>query len=232
MNLQRLAIQQSHDEKDLPPVFIASIILAHLSWLLFHSDEGALKQTPILGTYYLCIGVQSLTTKVSADWSTFASLGLEDFLEAPIQPSSQEKFMAQVAQDSKVLLNYIQNTSIHQQSKEMYRQVLREMWRMYTLVTDDCVDVTTKEHTVINHLHRVPRSYIRLIEREEPLALALLARTYALLALLRNTSKAWYIHGAGKYPMHSHTVRIIQKFFTSEWMWLMEWPLRIITDGV
>lgn len=33
LNSQRLALQQSDTKRDLPPVFIASIILAHLSWL-------------------------------------------------------------------------------------------------------------------------------------------------------------------------------------------------------
>jgi hypothetical protein len=230
LNSQRLALQQDDAKRDLPPVFIASIILAHLSWLLSHSDEGAGTQTSALATYYLCNGMRSLTAKVSADWSKFASFGLETVLEPPIQSSSQEKFMAQAAQDSETLLDYIQNAALDREIKEVYRQVLRELRRMYTLVTDDCVDVTTKEHTVVSNLHRVPRSFVRLLERKEPLALALLARTYALLALIRKKSTAWYIHGAGKFPMYIHTVRSILELLTPNWMWVMDWPQRLISD--
>lgn len=183
-----------------------------------------------MATYYLCNGLRSLTTKVSADWSKFASLGLETVLETPITPSSQEKIMAQAAQDNKTLLNYIQNVAIDGESKAAYRQVLREQWCMYTLMTDDCVDVTTKENTVVTQLHRVPPSFVRLLEHQEPLALALMARTYALLALIKNNSTAWYIHGAGKFPMYIHTVRSFQKLLISEWMWVMDWPNRLISD--
>jgi hypothetical protein len=229
LSLQRFALQQT-DAKNLPPVFIAGIILAHLSWLLSHSDDGADTQFSPLGTYYLCNGFRFLTTKVSADWSKFAFLGLETALETPTQPSSQEKFIAQAEQDRGTLLDNIQNAAIDQESKEVYRQVLRELWRMYTIMTNDCIDVTTKEHTIVTHLHRVPSHFVLLLERKEPLALALLARTYASLALLRNISTAWYIHGAGKFPMYVHTVRSIRKLLTPEWMWVMDWPQRLISD--
>lgn len=231
LSSQRIALQQSNAQRDLPPVFIASIIISHLSWLIFNSEEHADTQTAPVATYYLCDGMQSLSTKVSADWSKFASLGLETVLETPSELSSQEKFMSQAAQDHKTLLNYIQNAAMETNSKDVYSQVLREQWRMYTLVTNDCIDVTTKEQTIVTQLHRVPSYFIQLLERKEPLALALLARTYALLALVRNNSTAWYIHGAGKFPMYIHAVRSIQRFLTSEWMWVMDWPVRLISDG-
>lgn len=230
LKLQRLALQQTGAKRDLPPVFIASIILAHLSWLLSHSDEHADTQPSVMATFYLCSGMRSLTTKVSPDWSKFGSLGLENVLETPFQPSSQERFMAEAAQDNNALLTYIQNVAVKRESKEVYHQVLRGLWCVYTLVMDDCVDVTTKEHTVVSHLHRVPPSFIQLLLCKEPLALALLARTYALLALMRNVSTAWYIHGAGKFPMYIRTVRSIQKLLTPEWMWVMDWPKRLISD--
>lgn len=230
LKLQRLALQHADAKRDLPPVFIASIILAHLSWLLYHSDEYTDTQTSAMATFYLCNGMRSLTTRVSADWSKFGVLGLETVLETPIQPSSRKRFLVEAAQDNKNLLKYIQDGAIDQESKDMYRQVLRGLWCMYTLVTDDYVDITTKEHTVVSHLHRVPPSFIQSLESKEPLALALLARTYALLALMRNVSTAWYIHGAGKFPMYIYTVRSIQRSLPLEWMWVMVWPERLISD--
>jgi hypothetical protein len=60
--------------------------------------------------------------------------------------------------------------------------------------------------------------------------MGLLARALALLAPIHKVSTSWYIHGAGQFRVYTHAMVNIGNLMPGDWVWIMNWPLRIISD--
>lgn len=74
---------------------------------------------------------------------------------------------------------------------------------------------------------RLPPLFLDLVAAKDARALALLARNLALLKVVPNI---WWLHGIGKtQQVTEHAVTGIQNLLQPDWLWAMEWPLRVIS---
>jgi hypothetical protein len=227
IRLQRAALEYS-DIRQLTPAFIAGIILAHHSWLL--SDTDGYSPQLQLATFYLCNGYRTLGKQLSPTWAEYASLGEVNPKSIGFQPTECEKLVEEGVQDSHYILELTRNMDIDENLKAVYCKVIEEILSLYDLVASGNNDISMKEYVVVSFLHRVPLSFIKLLQHQVPLAMGLLARVWALLAPIHKVSTAWYIHGAGNYRVYTYAIVNIGNFMPGNWAWVMNWPLRIISD--
>jgi hypothetical protein len=71
---------------------------------------------------------------------------------------------------------------------------------------------------------RLPRRFLDLLGRKDPRAMALMARDLSLLKLV---DWAWWLHGAQGMAVEEYHVRGICELMPIEWLWAMDWPLRV-----
>jgi hypothetical protein len=227
IRLQRAALEYQ-DTQQLKPAFIAGIILAHHSWLL--SDTDSYSSQLQLGTFYLCNGYRTLGKKLSPAWAEYACLGEVNPQNIRLESMKCEKLVEEGMQDSNYILQLTQNMDIDEKLQAVYCKVIEELSSLYDLVASGNNDISIKEYVVVSFLHRVPLSFIKLLQHQEPLAMGLLARVWALLAPIHKVSTSWYIHGAGKYRVYTYAIVNIGNLMPGNWAWIMNWPLRIISD--
>lgn len=229
LQLQRAALEQK-DDKNIPPIFIAGLILAHHNWLLSHTNDNKEDRHLNLETFHLCNGYRTLSKKLSPTWSEYMALCTPTVSKTYVQLPQNNTFMERVAQDSIHVLQRVQDADIRAEDKEAYRIVIEDIISLYALIADVSEDVTTKENAVVTYLHRAPPSFVHLLEKHEPIAAGLLCRIWVALSLLKDNSPAWYIHGAGNFQVYRLAVWGIQKTVPRESEWIMEWPLKVIMD--
>lgn len=70
---------------------------------------------------------------------------------------------------------------------------------------------------------KIPREFIGFLEQQDPLAVAILARFFALL---KYVDEPWYIRGTAEYEVAG-----MASLMNDEWAWAMEWPLGILDTG-
>ncbi|RYP67744.1 hypothetical protein DL771_007077 [Monosporascus sp. 5C6A] len=69
--------------------------------------------------------------------------------------------------------------------------------------------------------------YRNMLERHDPLAMALMAR---LLVLLKGLGYAWWMNGGGDYEVVERDVRGMRQLMPANLRWAMDWPCRVL-DG-
>jgi hypothetical protein len=72
-------------------------------------------------------------------------------------------------------------------------------------------------------LGEVPAGFVGLLEGGDPLALAILARFFALL---KHIEEPWWLKGTAEFE-----VRGLAGLVSEDWGWIMKWPLEI-PEGV
>jgi hypothetical protein len=87
------------------------------------------------------------------------------------------------------------------------------------------------EQTIVSILHRVPERFVELLEKEDPIAMALMARGQAVLRFI-DDSGAWWIHGAGEWKVSETAVWGIKGLMPPEWLWTMDWPLKVVSKEI
>lgn len=66
----------------------------------------------------------------------------------------------------------------------------------------------------------VPRGFVKLLEQQDPRAMAILAR---YMALMKMCDGPWYCPGAAEFEVHG-----IMSLMPRNWLWAMDWPLQIL----
>jgi hypothetical protein len=88
-----------------------------------------------------------------------------------------------------------------------------------------------------SHIHRfigtmplrLPPGYQRLLDKQDPLAMALLARGLLLLKLL---DYAWWVCGGGEYDVVGADVPGICELMPPDCLWTMAWPLNVLSGKI
>ena len=69
---------------------------------------------------------------------------------------------------------------------------------------------------------------MELLNRHEPIAMALWVRSVAIMHLF-DSSGSWWVQGSGQCKVAHRAVLGIQTLMPSEMAWTMEWPMEVIT---
>jgi hypothetical protein len=238
IKLQRTALEQ-HDvmnnDRNIESLFVAGFILAHHNWLLTQTGEHVNRYDLSLETFYMCNGYRLLAAKNLSLWSKYFTLGetCSDSSEQLVKSSPQDsEFMQRAVQDNNSLLQYIADAAaVDPEDKKVYGKAIHEIWWICSLIAEKFDDISVIEYSIVTFLHHVPPRFVELLEKKDPIAAALLARPFALLHLLEDTS-SWWIHGTDRFRVDRFTVLGVKHLLSPDWHWIMDWPLSIVSSEV
>jgi hypothetical protein len=85
----------------------------------------------------------------------------------------------------------------------------------------------TLQRFIISMTVRCQPGYRSMLERHDPLAMALMAR---ILVLLSGLNHAWWVNGEGDYEVMERDVLGIRELMPTNLRWVMNWPCKVL-DG-
>lgn len=239
-NAVRAAERQDYPESAvLEPLIVTGAILAHHLWLLDNASEQQVDGYSFgLGTFALCKGVRFLASKQP---SLLPSI-YQSFEADEVSPTSDKEtmsvplgeFMRGAQLDADRLREHIrQAKSYTAYDQDLYLQIIHDILHVSALIASDTWDdVSVLEYRTLNIVHRAPPRFVALLEQRDPMAMGLFARKTALLELLRNESRSWWIHGVGREQIHRNTLSFVQRAMPADFDWLLEWPCSVMFGDV
>jgi hypothetical protein len=117
------------------------------------------------------------------------------------------------------------------EDRETYEKVADDLTETYSALTTGALGLSMMEQKLVTILHRVPARFVTLLEHEEPISMALMARNMAMFVFLEK-SVAWWVHGTGAHKVYFKAVWGIRSLMPSRWLWTMEWPLKVISREI
>ncbi|CZR53074.1 uncharacterized protein PAC_02952 [Phialocephala subalpina] len=213
------------DRQNAEPLLVSAVLLAHQSWLFTYSEEAQTHGVD-LSTYRMCQGASILARKASP-WTT-----QYDFLSTLILKLKEEEsdydyeFMDRVREDMDSLLQALDERGIEAEDKAVYEGAAADILNTYHLFAGAMAENSALEQQIVTVLHRVPPAFVKLLEEHDPMAMAIIARNFALLGVFLDSS-AWWVHGAGKNNTTEKALRGIELKMPPEYMWTMDFAWKL-----
>jgi hypothetical protein len=200
-------------------IFTTSMLLATHSKLraisLATSDES---YTPPLDWFYLHAGVREVSRKTlshieDSDIRAYAFLNPESDATLSLIPGSPVDF------PDDPFLRLWDEPSVPPERREIYSQALK-----YLELLKSRIKAGEKSHWIQRRFAlipgEVPKGFVGLIEEDDPLALAILARFFALL---KYVEEPWWVKGTAEFE-----IRGLAGLVSEDLEWSMRWPLEIL----
>jgi hypothetical protein len=215
-------------------LLVAAVLIAHHTWLTTHiieyDERTNVRYNMTLQTYAMCQGIQSLMRRASP-WLENYTFAPEDVNRVLDDATRNKGFMKLALKDMASLSVCFRNEIVPLGDSDAYDKAASEVISHYSLLMAESFDTIRIEQAVVTILHRMPVRYVELLEAEDPIAMALLARNLSLLSYLED-SKAWWIHGAGDQKVPNKAVNSIRELMPTEWLWTMTFPMNIISKEI
>lgn len=219
-------------------MLITAMIITYYTWLVSYSPSpaGTPYQLP-LQNFFLLRGVFDLLREVGPWIKSPNFMWLyTPLVEVEIEPDGEEVcwFLREWARDRDRFSTAIEadaaSGEISSEDVELYGLALGYVSQIITAL---CTAAPARQvqRKISYFVPRMPRRFLDLLAMRDPRAMALLARD---LALLRVTDWAWWLHGCREAGMQveMYHVRGIAELMPVEWLWSMEWPLRVAGGGL
>jgi hypothetical protein len=142
-----------------------------------------------------------------------------------------EGFLQSALMDLSILSHAFSSEDVSVEDRETYEKVADNLAETYSALTSKALALSMMEQKIVTFLHRVPARFVTLLEREEPISMALMARNMAVFVFLEK-SVAWWVHGSGEHKVYFKAVWGIHSLMPSGWLWTMDWPLKVISREI
>jgi hypothetical protein len=135
------------------------------------------------------------------------------------------------------------DTPILPQEAFTFRLGLVELSTINTIIASPSqASITELHRRILNFPLRLPKEFLGALEKKSPIAMALLARSLALLCVVGGED-AWWIFGASNISVGEESkgkvesvpareVRGLASLVGKEWKWVMEWPLKAVSGEI
>jgi hypothetical protein len=224
------AAVETMDLRNPEELIIAAVLIAHHHWL---SASTNMYQKPYIidmGTYRFCQGIQALVTK-AAPWLPTTNEDACAIIDNQIEYLPFPRFLESASDDIGSLLQTLEEDSASQEVKDVYERVAGFLKATYSQIAHGSFGNPPIEQDITAFLPHAPQLFIKHLEKNEPLAMAMLARNIALLGILPDFG-AWWIRGARQHKMADTTVNGICGLMPPEYLWMMDWPLGTISGEI
>jgi hypothetical protein len=217
------------DQHNVEPLLVAAVLIAHHTWLTAHSKGTKERYNIDLQTYHMCNGIKALVERTK-HWLPKYDWPRADHKKPQVDDLAKKRFMHCAMQDLDLLSTTSRKSNTPFEDKAAYQAAVDELIAIYSMIATES-DISKIEQNIVTLLHRLPPQFLPLLEREDPIAMALLARNLSMLSLLERSS-AWWLHGAGENKVAIKAVLGIRGLMPSDWLWTMEWPLNVIAKKI
>jgi hypothetical protein len=227
---QHRAAVEVMDSQNAEVLIITAVLIAHHSWL---SSSTRSYQEPYrndMSTYRMCQGINALVAK-AAPWLLMTRLDSSVSICNQIDYLLFPHFIQSAQKDMDILLQELEDESASQEVKEAYAQAAEVLMATYSRIAHGSFGNPPIEQDILSFLQRAPELFIERLEENDPIAMAMMARGIALLGILPDSS-AWWVHGAGQCKTANTVVRGVCGLMPSEFLWMMDWPLKIVSGEI
>ncbi|EXK75957.1 hypothetical protein FOQG_19279 [Fusarium oxysporum f. sp. raphani 54005] len=210
-------------------LWLSAILLAHIHWLLVHQTcSDKTYELPLRG-FDMFEGVTSLffqggvsLQQIGYDWvwnGTLPQVSFNDELLARAETSLRkiEHELLQLFEAFNVSTMDAKVKSIYLSAKDYILRCFRAFYSNTSAQSlRPCVGfMFLKCHA----------GYRELLERHDPLALAMMARS---LVLLHKIDHVWWLNGVGEYETIRRDIQGIRTLLPASLSWTMEWPCTLL----
>lgn len=220
---QRVALA-TIDERNAEALLVAAIMISTTTWLHSHRLHEQERYEPPIHAYNMIKGVRALYLwrRPLFDDAGYGWFSDEEPLPVNLDILGSNTFLKTVRDD---LTHLTVGLSLrYEQDAETFDLAVEYVFRLYAAYASN---------TAASHIYRfigtmpvrLPGRFLQLLEGHDVLAMALLART---LALLKGLDYAWWIQGRRDHDVLVHDLRGMYTLMPRECAWAMDWPLRVL----
>jgi hypothetical protein len=207
------------------PILITAMIITYYTWLVSYSPNPGVPYTLPLQSFFLLRGVFDLLREVAPlvkngnlGWLFVPPINTDPTIHPTthflaLHQADKTRFLSACASDPK--------TSPADQ--DLYVNAFEYLSSICNAL-DQNVSSPLLQRKISYFVPRMPRRFLDLLAKKDPRAMALLARDLSLLKLV---DWAWWLHGAKGMAVEEYHVRGICELMPIEWLWAMDWPLRV-----
>ncbi|KAH8200485.1 hypothetical protein TruAng_005378 [Truncatella angustata] len=224
---------QSFDGKLTEQVWLSAILLSNIYWLLAHQQRP---DEPYELPFHGWRMMHGVTTLFLRRYSLLTELGYEWY--GHVSASAMEthyklsfdsaEHLETLKDDLADLMQRFEHQSRTNEEKIAYSEAqayVIAFYRAYLRGTD-----TRVLRMFIGTMPiKCPPTYLKLLERHDPLAMAIMAR---LLVLLVPLESAWWINGIGDYEVVARDIRGIYELIPEHLRWCMDWPRKVLSGEI
>ena len=203
-----------------------AILICHHAWLSAHTCVPIQQYEIPLQTYHMARGIQTLFNQM---WPWLAGSAYLWYVERlPLEDiehtASSGDFWTSGQEDLNVLSRTFELPAIPRRDRSVYEATVTELKSLYCAI-DACSSQPGIQRRVATMPLKLPKRFLDLVEMQDPRALVLLARNFALLNMI---PRVWWLHGASSSQSVAETaINGIAAMLPDEWKWAMDWPFRI-----
>ena len=230
------------NESSAETLLAAAIIITHHTWVAAHSEAPGNHREKYklpLTTYHMALGLQVLFQQLfpwlqqsEYLWYLHANQSkdsVEDSMEGEINGfCASNPFLIAAKEDVSSFLSELERSGGKDEDLHMYTEVTQELTSLYEAICQQKQQSTVRTLAATFPL-RTPPVFLKLLEAEDPAAMALLARNLACLKLLE---PQWWLHGAGSHMVADRSIKGIRSLMPPDWLWAMEWPKKVLSGEI
>lgn len=205
------------------PVLMTAMIVGYYTWLVSWIPNPGAPYTMPLQSFYLIRGVFDILMEIGP-WIKSTNLKWL-FIQPPVEdlddPASTP-FLVAYHLDRERLMKTLDD-SISPEDKAVYIAGINYITSICNAITKGAPGVLLREK-IAYMIPTLPTRFLTLIAQKDPRAMALIARDLSLLKLVE---WSWWLHGPQNVNVEEYHVRGICELMPIEWLWAMDWPLRV-----
>ncbi|KAH6974140.1 hypothetical protein BKA56DRAFT_645405 [Ilyonectria sp. MPI-CAGE-AT-0026] len=212
-------------------LWLSAVLITHVYWLLAHQTQlNEAYELPI-STMKMLEGVSILFARNNVflgklGYGPFEHEALPQIAPGGELPMAAEVQLHGIEEDLTYLLDAFDIVAMPEDVKSIYVGAKDYVLYHYRAFYSGTATKTLRRFIVTMAVRCHPR-YRGMLEKHDPLAMALLAR---MLVLLRGLDFAWWVSGKGEYEVVERDVRGIRELMPANFRWAIDWPCRVL-DG-
>ena len=210
-------------------LWLSAVVLSHMSWLLAHQSlPKAAYELPI-HAFNMLEGVGILFVQKSVQG--YGWLGHEALPR--VVPDEELSMAARVqlqgiAQDLVNLLDRFDVPAMPENDRNIYIEAQDYVLYYYRAFYSGA-DAKTLQRFIAFMAVQCQPGYRDMLQRHDPLAMALMAR---MLVLLNELDHAWWANGEGEYEVVERDVRGIRSLMPGALQWAVDWPCMVLDKKI
>ncbi|KAI0134667.1 hypothetical protein BJ170DRAFT_211106 [Xylariales sp. AK1849] len=224
---------KKYDGELTEQVWLSAVILSNMFWVLSHQSRASETYELPKPAWNMISGISTLfcqkqTQLQRMGYAWFGHENLPLIVPNNELPPESQKQLEGLEDDLADLLDKFKVQALPDQERVAYSDAQEYVVHYYQAYFAGAEARNLRRFIGTMALRRSP-TYRQLLEKHDPLVMALLAR---MTVLLRALDYAWWINGKGDYEVLKSDVRGICGLIPSHLRWCMDWPCRVLSGDV
>jgi hypothetical protein len=214
-------------------LWLSAVIISHISWLLVRQPLPDQPYELPLQALKILRGIGGVFTRESV---FLRQLGYNSFTYDTLPYTADindlslaaQENMKSIEEDFKDLFEGFDTSSLTAGDLDIYIEAKDYVLHQYRAFYSG-ESVGTLRRFVVTMVARIQPAYHGLLEKHDPLAMAIMAR---MMIILRVLGYAWWVNGQGEYEVVERDIHGILGLMPKHLRWAMDWPCRVLNGDI